>query len=79
MMEAVFLCWAELALAFLGCGALPGGTQLWAAAPWECSTFRGQEWLGRLLGDKEALPQGSQNWQEPHDGGTLPVAQRVLP
>ena len=31
---------------------------------WECSTSRGQEQLARPLGNKEAFPQGSRNWQD---------------
>ena len=39
------------------------GRQFWSAAPCMCSGSQGWERLARLLGDKEALPQGSRNWQ----------------
>ena len=52
----------ELALAFLGCGALPGGGQFWVAALHECSASQGQEQLAGPLEDKGALHQGSWNW-----------------
>ena len=40
------------------------GRQFWSAAPCMCSGSQGWERLARLLGDKEALPQGSRNWQD---------------
>ena len=63
-MDQISLGQAELALVFLGCGALSGGWQCWAAVLQECNTPQGLEQLSGSLRTQEALPQGSRTQKD---------------
>ena len=63
--KQISLSRTELALVFLGCGALPGGWWCWAAVPEECGTPpRDWEQLAGPLRTQGGSSPGQLNWED---------------